>query len=73
MESQDDWNVDDIINSQSLDQHEMIQRDRVFLKNLPAELVDDGIRHICEEYGTVLDVHRPNEQNYAFVTFASAA
>lgn len=73
MESEDDWNIDSFLDGFNSDQHDMIQRDRVILKNLPAELLIDGIKHICEEYGTVINVTRPPEQNYAFVTFGKAA
>lgn len=73
MESEDDWNMDNIMDGLNLSQPDIIQRDRVFLKNLPTELMDDGIRHICEVYGKIRDIHRPNEQNYAFVTFATPA
>lgn len=73
MEFDDEWNIDETIDRLNLDQNEEIQRDRVILKNLPAELSSEGIRNICQEYGTITDIKRPSEQNYAFVTFKSSA
>lgn len=73
MEFDDDWNIDDVVDHLQMDQYEGIQRDRVILKNLPAELSSDGIRNICQEYGTITDINRPSERSYAFVTFKSAA
>lgn len=73
MESEDDWNVDKLWNECNAQQQELIQRDRVILKNLPAELAIDGIRNICEEYGKVTNVSRPPDKNYAFVTFETPA
>lgn len=73
MESEDDWNVDTIMDSLNLEQQEGIQRDRVILKNVPTELTHDGIRHICEIYGNIVDITRPHEKNYAFVTFSTPA
>lgn len=72
MESEEDWSVDNDWGGINFDQ-DGIERERVILKNLPAELVNDGIRNICEAYGKVINVNRPPEKNYAFVTFTSPA
>lgn len=73
MEGEDEWNMDAIVEGLNIGQHDIFQRDRVILKNLPAELSNDGIRNICDGYGTITDIVRPSERNYAFVTFQSAA
>lgn len=73
MEFDEDWNVDDLMERLNIVEQEGFQRDRVILKNLPPDLSCDGIRNICQEYGTIIDIKRPTEQNYAFVSFESSA
>lgn len=73
MDFDEDWNLDNVVDQINIDQNEVIQRDRVILKNLPVDLTCDGIRNICQEYGTITDIKRPSEQNYAFVSFRTAA
>lgn len=73
MGSEEDWNIDNVLNGFNFGQDDMIERDRVILKNLPTDLAIEGIRHICEGYGKVINVTRPPEKNYAFVTLETAA
>lgn len=74
MEFDDDWNTDDMMKGlNSMDIQDIVQRDRVILKNIPAELTHGGLKNICEQYGTIVDINRPVEKSYAFVSFKSAA
>lgn len=72
MESDDDWNFDSVAND-FLENQNFFERDRVFLKNVPAELTKEGLHNMCEKYGTIVDIVRPAEKNYAFVQFESTA
>lgn len=45
------------------------QQDKVILKNLPNGLSLDGIRSMCEIYGTVINVRQPLGQSFAFVQY----
>lgn len=69
----DEWKTDNIKDIFNMDNSDLIQRDRLILKNIPAEFTREGLRNMCESYGTIVEVMRPPEQSYAFVQFKSAA
>lgn len=73
MEFDDEWRIDEINDDLNIDENRHIQRDRVFLKNIPAGLDSHGLRNACEPYGKIIEIIRPAEQSYAFVQFQSAA
>lgn len=50
-----------------------IEAGRVILKNVPSGLTRDGLKNMCEKYGTIIEIVRPADKNYAFVQFESAA
>lgn len=67
----DDWEESELT---GLENRDPIERDRIFVKNIPEELNDDGLKNIFEHYGHIKDkIHRPTGKNYAFVPYGSIA
>lgn len=49
------------------------QEFRIIIRHVSQHLTTDGIRNMCSNYGTVLDVHKPkNTSAIAFVSFSSS-
>lgn len=75
MESEDEWKLDNLMDSafKTFGNQEIIQRDRIILKNLPSDLTQQGLRNMFGDCGTITDVTWPIGQSYAFIKFKSAA
>lgn len=62
----DDWDI-------SYPDHEDKRiRDKIFLNKVPYDLTEAGIRNMCERYGKIKKVYRPDRKLYAFVQFESS-
>lgn len=68
-----EWNEEDAWIDMTIQERNPIQRDKIFVKNIPNELNRDGLKNMFGKYGKIIDISKPEDKKFAFITYESIA
>uniref|UniRef100_A0A182Q6J3 RRM domain-containing protein n=1 Tax=Anopheles farauti TaxID=69004 RepID=A0A182Q6J3_9DIPT len=61
-ESSDNWKMDDHVDEK--------ERTKIIVHNVN-DITNEGLKRLCNNYGTVVNVYKPKSQSYAFIVFSN--